>query len=80
MRQVGTVRHFFDKVSVAIVDVLMPIKVGDELEIRGTTTNLSQKLDSMQVEHKSVSAAKKGDAVGLKVNEKVRKGDVVYKK
>lgn len=78
MKQVGTIRHFFDKVSVAVVDVTAPMKVGDEIEIRGTTTNFSQKVDSMQIEHSSIKAAKKGDAIGMKVKEPVRKGDAVY--
>lgn len=79
-KQIGKIRHFYDKINVAVIAVTSPLKVGDTIEIRGTATNFSQKIASMQIEHKSIKAAKKGDAIGLKVNEKVRKGDIVYKK
>ncbi len=79
-KAIGEIRHFYDKISVAVIGVTAPLKVGDTIEIRGTTTNFSQKIASMQIEHKLIKVAKRGDAVGLKVKEKVRKGDIVYKK
>ena len=53
---------------------------GDEIRIiGGESTDFNQKVDSMQVDHKEVKKAKKGDSMGLKVSEKVREGYKVYK-
>lgn len=79
-KEIGKITHFFDKISVAVIKLSAPVKVGDEIDVRGATTSFSQKIDSMQIEHNSIKAAKKGDAIGLKVKEKVRAGDKVYKK
>jgi putative protease len=76
---VGKVTHFFNKISVAVVELSDTLRVGDEISIEGKVTNIRQKVDSMQVEHKNVEEAKKGQSIGLKVPEKVREGDVVYK-
>lgn len=76
---VGKITHYFGKISVAVVEVSKEIKVGDKIHIKGNTTDFEQEVGSMQVEHQNVEKAKKGDIVGLKVKEKVREGDEVYK-
>ena len=76
---VGEISHFFPKISVAVIEVKAPLKVGDKISIEGPTTKFQQKIDSMEVEHKKVQTAKKGDSVGMKVAEKVREKDLVYK-
>jgi len=76
---VGTVRHFLPKISVAIVDLTAPLRVGDTAMIEGKSTSFSQTVESMQIEHESVQEAKAGDAIGLKVSQQVREGDKVYK-
>jgi len=76
---VGEISHFFPKINVAVIEVKAPLKVGDKISIEGPTTNFQQKIDSMEVEHKKVKTAKKGDSVGMKVAEKVREKDLVYK-
>jgi len=76
---VGKVTHFFNKISVAVVELSDTLRVGDEISIEGKVTNIRQKVDSMQIEHKNVEEAKKGQSIGLKVPERVREGDVVYK-
>ncbi|MBD3263038.1 translation elongation factor-like protein [Candidatus Woesearchaeota archaeon] len=76
---VGKVTHFFPKINVAVIDVQAPLKVGDKISIEGPTTNFTQKIDSMEVEHKKVEKAKKGDDIGMKVKERVREKDMVYK-
>ena len=78
-RLVGTVKHFYPNISVAIVDVCAPLHVGDTAVIEGKETNFEQKVESMQIEHINVESAKAGDSVGLKVSQKVREGDRVYK-
>lgn len=77
---VGEVTHYFNKISCAGVTVLAGrIAVGDEILITGHTTNLRQMIDSMQIEHVPVEEAAAGDQVGIKVVDRVRVGDMVYR-
>ena len=76
---VGIVRHYYTKISVAVVDLMDELAIGDEISIEGATTNFRQKVTSMQIEHKNVEKAKAGDSIGLKVDERVRENDKVYK-
>ncbi len=79
-KEIGFVSNYFSKISVAAVEITDgTVSVGDTLHFLGNTTDCESTVDSMQIEHKSVAEAKKGDSVGLKVSEKVRKGDRVYK-
>jgi F0F1-type ATP synthase beta subunit len=77
--KVGRIEHFYSKASVAVVEVLAPIKKGDKILIRGGTTNFSQVVESMEVEHKPLNDAPAGQRVGLKVAERVRENDIIYK-
>lgn len=79
-KEVGRVTHFFSKPSVAAVDLSASLAVGDTIIIRGATTELEQELESMQIEHQDINEAEGGQAVAVRVKEKVRPGDVVYKK
>ena len=75
---VGKITHYFTNIGVAVVEITKgKLKVGDKLHIKGSTSDFEQVIDSMQVEHENVEAAKKGDAVGLKVDQQVREGDEV---
>lgn len=76
---VGKVTHYYGKLGVAIVELEDDLQYGDNISIEGATTNIQQTVDSMQIEHDAVKNAHKGDAVGLKVPDKVRPGDMVYK-
>ncbi|MBU1974852.1 MAG: translation elongation factor-like protein [Nanoarchaeota archaeon] len=77
---IGKVEHFFSKIGVAIINIENgSIKVSDTIRIKGHTTDFEQKIESMQVDHKEVQEAKKGDDIGMKVAEPVRGHDVVYK-
>ncbi len=78
-KAVGKVSDFFAHVVVAGVDMTGSLKVGDKIHIKGHTTDIEMDLTSMQIENKNVAAAKKGQSVGIKVPERVRPGDVVYK-
>ena len=79
--KVGFVSYYFSKISVAAVEITAgTVSVGDTLHFLGHTTDFESRVHSMQIEHKSVTEAKKGDSVGVKVSEKVRRGDKVYKK
>jgi putative protease len=77
--KVGSIEHFYSKAGVAIVLVSAPIKKGDKLLIRGSTTNLQQRVESMEVEHKQMNEAQAGEKIGLKVTGRVRENDIVYK-
>jgi len=75
---VGKITHYFGKISVAIVELSGALKVGDRVHIKGNSTDFEQDVSSIQIEHENVKKAKKGDAVGIKVDEKVRESDEVY--
>ena len=78
--KIGIVSNYFSKISVAAIEITDgTISVGDTLHILGHTTDFESTIHSMQIEHKFVSEAKKGDSVGVKVLEKAREGDRVYK-
>jgi putative protease len=77
-KPIGKITRFFNKISVAVVEVTDEINVGDRILIEGATTSFEQKVDSMQVEHENIQSAKKGDMVGMKVSGTVRPGDTVY--
>jgi len=75
---VGKVSHYYGKIGVAVVDLTDELKVGDKISIEGATTKVEQVVDSMEIEHKKVESAKNA-SIGLKVVDKVREGDLVYK-
>ena len=76
---VGTVTHYFPKPEVGVVKVSAEINSGDVLHFRGHSTDFEQQLTSMQVDHAPVESAAAGSEVALKVTERVRHGDQVYR-
>lgn len=78
--EIGLVKHFFPKISVAIVDLTAPLSVGDCILIKGSSTGFQTTVDSIQVEHKNIQRAEAGQSVGLKIRQTVKERDVVYKK
>ena len=79
MEQIGSIGNYYSKISVAVIDLTGGIAVGDTIRIKGATTDFRQKVDSIQIEHANVQNAGPGQSIGLKVVDKVRKGDLVYK-
>ena len=79
IKEIGIVTHYFTRIGVAVVNLADTLSVGDRIIIKGTTTNFEQTVESMQIEHKNVNVAYGGQSVGLKVNQRVREGDKVYK-
>jgi putative protease len=77
--EIGKVTNFYSKISVAVVQLSSPVNVGDKILIKGDTTNFEQMIESMQIEHKNTPRAEAGQSIGLKVKDRVRPGDVVYK-
>ncbi|MBP7792297.1 MAG: translation elongation factor-like protein [Candidatus Goldbacteria bacterium] len=78
-KKIGVVDDFYPKVNVAAFKLDDELTLGDTIHIQGHTTNLMQKVASMQIDKKDVSNANIGDSVGIKVESKVRKGDIIYK-
>lgn len=78
-KQVGRVTHYFGKVGVAAIELEDTLKVGDTIRIKGHTSDWTQKVESMQIEHQQVQEAGPGDVIGIKVNDHAREHDVVYK-
>jgi putative protease len=78
--EVGIVTTFFARPVVAGIDLTAPIRVGDKLHIRGHTTDLELVVESMQIDNADVKEGRSGDSVGIKVTDRVRRGDKVYKK
>lgn len=77
--KIGEVTHYFTNISVGVIDLSGDLKVGDKISIEGATTDIQQDVESMQIEHEDVEEAGPGDSVGLKVKDRVREADVVYK-
>ena len=76
---IGEVSDFFARPVVAAIELTAALKLGDKIHIKGHTTDLELNVDSMQIDNVSVEEAKAGDSIGVKVSERVRKGDTVYK-
>jgi len=74
---IGTVTHYFGKISVGAIELTEALRVGDTIRIQGHTTDLTMTVDSMQVENQPVQEAKAGEVVGIKVPDHVREGDRV---
>lgn len=77
--KVGVVEHYYDKIGVAIVELSDPLALGDKIKIVKDDKEFEQTVESMQIEHEKIEVGKKGQAVGIKVNESVKEGAEVYK-
>lgn len=77
--KVGKITHYFDKIGVAVVELCDILKVGETIKISGHGTEFNQTVSSMQVEHQQVEEAKKGDTIGMKIDQPMKEGAEVYK-
>lgn len=78
-KPIGKVSHYFGNIKVAVVDLSLPLKVGETARFVGGEVDFDQEIKSMEVDHQKVQKAKKGDSVGIKIKKKVREGYKVYK-
>lgn len=78
-KEIGEVFSYYSKIGVAAIKLKSVLKKGDKIHIKGHTTDFEQTVKGMQIEHKSVPKAKKGDDLGIKVDDRVRPGDKIYK-
>lgn len=76
---VGTVTHYFAKPEVVVVKLNAPVEIGDLLHFRGHTTDFTQEIASMEVDHARIESAAAGSEVAIKVAERVRRHDGVYR-
>lgn len=78
--EVGKITHYYTKMGVAVLELTNEgISVGDTIRIKGYTTDITQQVNSIQLEHENIETAEAGQSVGIKVEEHVRQHDVVYK-
>jgi translation elongation factor EF-1alpha len=77
--EIGVITHYYGQISVAIIQLSDVLKVGDNIHIKGHTSDVTQEITSMQIEHKEVQEAKAGDLVGIKVIQKIHPHDKVFK-
>jgi len=77
-QEIGIVDHFFNKISVGIIKLTGVLKVGDTIHIKGKQVDFTQLVESMRIEYDSVTEAKEGDKVGIKVSQPVHANDKVY--
>lgn len=76
---VGKVSDFFARPVVAGIELTAPLKAGDKIHVKGHTTDVEVTVNSMQINNVNVEQAKAGDSIGIKVGERVRRGDIIYK-
>lgn len=77
--KVGKITHYFDKIGVAVVELSDRMSVGDIIKISRQEGDFTMTIQSMQIEHEQIKEAKKGDTVGLKVDQPVKEGDELFK-
>ena len=77
--EIGKVSDFFARPVVAGIELTATLQQGDKIHIKGYTTDMELIVDSIQIDNEDVNQAKAGDAIGVKVSERVRRGDIVYK-
>lgn len=80
MQEIGIVEHFFSRIGVAAIKITNgSLRIGDKIRIKGATTDFEQVVESMEINRQKIEEAKPGDEVGIKVIDRVREGDKVYK-
>ena len=75
----GDVSHYYSNIEVAVVDLVDKLKIDDEIMVKGATTDFTQIVESIQIEHEQVMEAGAGDSIGLLVRDRVRAGDQVLR-
>ncbi len=78
-KPIGEITHYYGNIGVGVIKLLGKLKAGDAIKVRRGEQEFSQIADSLQVDHENVTKAKKGDDVGLKLDEPVKEGALVFK-
>ena len=78
--EIGHITHYFPKIGVAVIEVTAgSLKIGETIHVKGHTSDFTQAVESLQLEHQSIPEVKQGGSAGMKVKEHVREGDRVYR-
>lgn len=78
--EIGAVRHFFDKISVVVIELTAgDLAIGDTIHIKGHTTDVTSKVETLQIEQDKLTKAVIGQSVGTKIAGKARERDKVFK-
>jgi len=77
--EIGKVTDFFAKPVVAGIELSGTLKIGDKIHVKGSTTDMEMAVESMRIDRADITEGKPGDLVGIKVLDRVRRGDKVYK-
>ncbi len=77
--EIGKITHYYGNINVGIIELTDSLKVGDNIHIKGHTSDITQTVESIQIEHRNITEAEKGQVVGIKVLDKVHPHDKVYK-
>lgn len=78
-KKVGEVNHFYNRIGVAVIDLVDSLRLGDQVHFLGRSTDFKQEVTSMQIEHEAITEAGKGQEVAVKVERRVRNHDKVFK-
>lgn len=78
-KEIGVIDHYYGNINVGIIKLSDILKVGEQLHIKGHSSDFTQSVSSIQIEHANVNEAKASDVIGIKVDQKVHPGDKVYK-
>ncbi len=78
-KEIGRVTNYFSRIGVAVIELTAPLSLGDKVRIIGGTRDFEQTVESLQVEHQPIESAEAGQEIALKVDQKVRTNDLVYK-
>lgn len=78
-KELGRVSNYFSKIGVAVIDLTAPLELGDEIRVMGGDRDFQQTVESMQVEHQPIEKGEAGQEIALKLDEKARPGDKIYK-
>ena len=78
-QELGRVSNYFSKIGVAVIDLTAPLELGDEIRVMGGERDFQQTVESMQVEHQPIEKGEAGQEIALKLDQKARPGDMIYK-
>ena len=78
-KEIGKITHYYSNLSVGIIELSDTLKTGETIHIKGYSSDFTQGVDSIQIEHAIVPEAKPGDVIGIKVMQKVHPHDKVFK-
>ncbi|NIN69370.1 MAG: hypothetical protein GTO63_32740 [Anaerolineae bacterium] len=78
-KEIGRITNYFSKIGVAVIDLTAPLQLGDAVRVKGGNRDFTQTVESMQIEHQAIEKAEAGQEIALKLDQKARPNDTVYK-